>query len=331
MLHLEVRHFYKYRGIEKQLEGLSLWEAKPIIERISGTESISYQIAWRDIVAQAAYDALPLSTQHQHAVLLELERLAHHFNDLGMIPNDAGFAPALAWGSQLSEQVRRQLKQQCGHRFGFGAVQWDNDGLSLEALKESADAWRQELRQFKAWVISIPSLWDRMDNTGKFSQTDARRWDAVGVMARASGVAIDARHNQRLYQSMSFAPICNTDKRIKGDVAARYHQRLKECAQSLDLIDAHINAVETDENAERSAIKPPAQLHDGLYNTFVETPLGELFMEVHLREEKIERFYVRDPSFVNWQALPALMPGNIIADFPLINKSCDLSYAGNDL
>ena len=116
MLHLEVRHFYKYRGIEKMLEGKTLHEAKAIIERISGNESIAYQIAWLKIVLEATNTKYEETLQKYHALLLELERLAHHFTDLGFIPNDAGFGAALAFASKLAEDTRRMLESLSGHR-----------------------------------------------------------------------------------------------------------------------------------------------------------------------------------------------------------------------
>jgi len=284
MLHQEVRHFYKYRAIEKMLEGKTLQEAKPIIERISGNESIAYQIAWRDIVLQATGSQLPDANRKYHALLLELERTIHHLTDLGFIPNDAGFSAALAFGSKLSEEARRELKRVTGHRFGFAAIDFEAHSLDTEVMTAYLDTLHEAMNFFESWIIDIPSLWDRFDTTG----------------------------------------ILKTAKAIKYDtVAARFKMRLEEVKNSLLMMRNFTG--ETCEAVKLGEVK------NGEYFSFVESSIGELFMSMEINEGVIERFFVRDPSFVNWQALHLMMPGNIIADFPLINKSCDLSYAGNDL
>ncbi|WP_294952512.1 NADH-quinone oxidoreductase subunit C [Sulfurovum sp.] len=318
MLHQEVRHFYKYRAIEKMLEGKTLFEAKPVIERISGNESIAYQTAWRDIVLQATDRELPLDNRKYHALLLELERTVHHLTDLGFIPNDAGFGAALAFGSKLSEEARRELKKITGHRFGFGAIDFESHSLDNEAMKAYLDTLNEAIAFFEAWIIDIPSLWDRFDTTGILKLKKAVKYDTVGIVARASGLALDQR-NEPFYLEHGFA--LQTQK--SGDVSARFKIRLEEMKNTLEMMQNF--TVETCESMNVGTVT------DGEYFSFAESSIGELFMSIEIKEGVIERFFVRDPSFVNWQALHLMMPGNIIADFPLINKSCDLSYAGNDL
>ena len=319
MLHQEVRHFYKYRAIEKMLEGKTLKEAKPIIERISGNESIAYQIAWRDIVLQATHTILPEALQSEHALLLELERLIHHLTDLGFIPNDAGFGAALAWGSRLSEDARRQMKALTGHRFGFGAIGFENLDFDKEMFLTWLETLAKEIASFEEWISDIPSLWDRFDTTGILKHKKARKYDTVGVVARASGIAIDRRQTP-FYEAHGFV-LC-TQKR--GDVAARFKIRLAEVKNSIIMIRLFAQHL-----SDASCVC--AEPKEGEYHSFVESSIGELFMSIEIQEGVIERFFARDASFVNWQALHLMMPNNIIADFPLINKSCDLSYAGNDL
>ncbi len=318
MLHQEVRHFYKYRAVEKMLEGKTLWEAKAVIERISGNESIAYQTVWRDILLEASGTELPVSLRKTHALLLEMERLAHHFTDLGFIPNDAGFGAALAYGSRLSEDVRRQLKALSGHRFGFGAISLEGVSMDREAMSEWIEEITSRLDFFESWINDIPSLWDRFDTTGILSQQNALAYDTVGIVARASGVAVDRRATP-FYEAHGFA--VQTGER--GDVSARFKLRLAEAKHTLEMM--HNLLDEKSEKVEAGSVK------DGEYHSFAESSIGELFMAIDIKEGVIERFFVRDPSFMNWQALHLMMPGNIIADFPLINKSCDLSYAGNDL
>ena len=319
ILHQEVRHFYKYRAIEKMLEGKSLTAAWPIVSRISGHSSIAWQLALAEIAAQAGA-AVSDGQRRGWALLLELERLAHHLTDLGFIPNDAGFGAALAWATALAEDTRRLLKTLTGHRFGFDVLlkDWTPDHTAIRGYVRRL---QDELTRFEDWIVTIPSLWDRLDTTGKLRHGQAELYDVVGVVARASGVSLDVRAEQPLYQTFDFRPV--TEKR--GDVAARFKVRLREAKVSLQLIDHLLDG------AEGRALTLPETPADGDFEARVESVLGELYLWLRLTDGRIERFYARDPSFVNWQALPLMMPGNIIADFPLINKSCDLSYAGNDL
>ncbi len=319
ILHQEVRHFYKWRGIEKMLQGRTLDAARPIIERISGHSAVAYQWAWAEIGAQASGQSLNDGLRAWLALLLEVERLAHHLNDLGFIPNDAGFGAALAWASALTEQTRRLLKSLTGHRFGFAAAA---QGQVLEhgAVHAYCEQMRGELQRFADWIEGIPSLWDRLDTTGKLKRTLALQYDVVGVVARASGVALDCRTEQACYQALDFS----VHTQQKGDVAARFRQRLLEAQQSVRLIEGLLPRAQPASLAFE-------RVQDGLYESRIESALGELYMAIEIENGAIARYFSRDPSFVNWQALHLMMPGNIIADFPLINKSCDLSYAGNDL
>jgi len=318
MLHLEVRHFYTYRAIEKMLEGKTLQEAKTIIERISGNESIAYQICWRDIMLQASQQELPKSLQKRHAFLLELERVIHHLTDLGFIPNDAGFGAALAIGSKLSEDARRKMKEITGHRFGFSAVDFENKFIDTASLHTWLDSLKEDLEYFEDWITDIPSLWDRLDTTGILALKKAVKYDTVGVVAKASGLAIDRRINN-FYLQNGFEAVTQ----LSGDVAARFKVRIAEVKNSLVMMH---NFLEEDET-----ILKLDSVQDGEYMSFAESSMGELFMTIDIKDGVIERFFSRDPSFVNWQAVHLMMRNDIIADFPLINKSCDLSYAGNDL
>ncbi len=320
MLHQEIRHFYKNRGIEKMLEGKSLEEAKPIVARISGNESIAYQLCLNDILFQSSHKPIPLELQKYHALLLELERVVHHLTDLGFIPNDTGFASALAYCSKLSEDTRRWLKRLTGHRFGFGAITTIKPSIDIKAFKSWLEEMKKAIKFFESWILEIPSLLDRLEGTGILSKEEALTHSAVGIIARASGVAVDRREESAFYQEHGFTMTLKE----KGDVYARFTLRIDEVKNSILLIENLLEegAFEADDLGI---------LEDGTYRSFCESSIGELFMSIEIQSGVIERFYVRDPSFVNWQLMHLMMRSDIIADFPLINKSCDLSYAGSDL
>ena len=318
MLHLEVRHFYKNRGIEKMLEGKTLQEAKPIVERISGNESIAYQICLRDIMLKSSNSNLPLGLKSYHAFLLELERVIHHLTDLGFIPNDAGFGAALAYCSKLSEDARRVMQTLTKSRFGFGAIDFTTHFTNKEFLKSWIGNLKEDIDYFNSWIIDIPSLWDRLDTTGVLSKANAIKYSTVGVVARASGVDID-RRDDPFYKDSGFIKALQKSE----DVAARFKLRILELKNSLVMMEHFLES-----SSDTLDIK---ECKDGEYYSFAESSIGEIFMAIDIKNGVIDRFFVRDPSFINWQALHLMMTKDIIADFPLINKSCDLSYAGNDL
>jgi len=317
ILHLEVRHFYKYRGIEKMCEGKEPLAIQKIIERISGNESVAYQIAFFDILAQASCQQIPTSLQRKHAILLELERIAHHLTDLGFIPNDAGFGSALSFMGKLSEDTRRVLHTLTGHRFGFGAISGDVT-LDYTILRPYLSSLQKEMEFFQNWIEDIPSLWDRFETTGGLSQQKAIKYGVVGVGARASGIRLDRRDNA-FYKQYGFKMQLGE----KGEVGDRFNVRIQEVFHSIQLIENLIT--------DKKETMEFDSFNDGEYMSFVESSLGELFLFTKIKDNTIERLYVRDPSHINWQAFHTTIYKDIIADFPLINKSFDLSYAGNDL
>ena len=319
ILHLEVRHFYKYRAVEKMLEGKTLKEAKPIIERISGNETIAYQICWRDIFLQATRIKLPLSLKKQHAFLLELERIIHHLTDIGFIPNDAGFGAALAFASKLAEDARREMKKITNHRFGFGAIDLKYNNMDIKSITKWIEKLFEEVEFFQNWIMDIPSLWDRFDTTGILTMQKAVKYDTVGVVARASKVMVD-RRLEPFYLENGF----KISSEANGDVGARFKVRIDEIKNSLEMMKNFLVETENLNIEYKDSI-------DGKYISFCESSIGELFMAIDIKDGVIDRFFVRDPSFINWQTLHLMMTKDIIADFPLINKSCDLSYAGSDL
>ena len=180
------------------------------------------------------------------------------------------------------------------------------------------DALKASVADFETWIMDVPSLWDRLDTTGKLTQHKAVKYDTVGIVARASGIALDRRSND-FYTAHGFELL--TQK--SGDVAARFKLRIAEVQNSIKMMQ---HLIEVDESTCTIGT-----IHDGEYVSFCESSIGELFMAIDIKEGVIERCFIRDPSFINWQAVHLMMRNDIIADFPLINKSCDLSYAGNDL
>ena len=316
ILHLEIRHFYKHRAIEKMVENKTPLEITKIISRISGNESIAYQMAYFEILAKSAEVKVSENIRKTHTILLEVERIIHHLTDLGFIPNDAGFSSALAYMSKLSEETRRVFQKITNHRFGFDAI--FNNEFNFNELDEFLNYLQKEVEFFKEWIEDIPSLWDRFDTTGKLAPEKALKYGAVGVATRASGIKIDRRDN-KFYKKYGF----EIQLGEKGEVGDRFKLRIKEVLNSIEIIKNMLNIQKEEIKLEN--------FKDGEYMSFVESSIGELFMYLNIIDGKIDRFYVRDPSHINWQVFHTTIYKDIIADFPLINKSFDLSYCGNDL
>jgi len=179
-------------------------------------------------------------------------------------------------------------------------------------MTDYLDTLQEAITFFESWIIDIPSLWDRFDTTGILKTEKALKYDTVGIVARASGLGLD-RRDEPFYHEHGF----EIQVQKSADVAARSKIRLEEVKNTLLMMrNFRVEACETVKLGE---------VENGEYFSFVESSIGELFMSIEINKSVIERFFVRDPSSVNWQALHLMMPGNIIADFPLINKSCDLS------
>jgi len=318
ILHLEIRHFYKYRGIEKMCENKKPQEIKKIVERISGNESIAYQIAFFQLLSSASNTPIPLSLRKKYATLLEFERIVHHLNDIGFIANDVGFSPALTLGSKLVEECRVIFEKISNHRFGFGAIKEELE-LDYEFLIKFLEYLEKELNFFQKWINNIPSVWDRFDTTGKLTYENALKYGVSGIGARASGVKIDTRDNESFYKDHGF----EIQLGKKGEVSDRFKIRFDEIFNSITMI----KNFKTDEKEKLKF----ASFIDGEYKSFCESSIGELFIYMKIKNSKIDRFFVRDPSFITWQAFHTTVFRDIIADFPLINKSFDLSYAGSDL
>jgi Ni,Fe-hydrogenase III large subunit len=218
----------------------------------------------------------------------------------------------------MAEDVRAFLKEICGHRFGFGSVGFEVKEYDKQRVLDFIESLEERVKWFEDWIVDIPSLWDRFDTTGILSEKRAEKYGVVGVVARASGVETDRRENS-FYKEHGFV----LQNETSGDVSARFRQRIKEIYNSMTLVRNFTGST--------CRAQIPDKFQDGEYMSFTESSIGELFMYVKLKDGVVQRFYIRDPGFVNWQALYLMMENDIIADFPLINKSCDLSYAGCDL
>jgi Ni,Fe-hydrogenase III large subunit len=324
ILALDPRLFYKHRGLERAAEGHATADAIAYAQRACAACAVTNTVAY----AQAAEEALGLWPDHHtriaRTLLLELERLYNHLNDIGAICAGVGFAPgAMAFGA-LKDRAQRLNLRLAGHRFLFGAVSLGGSHLAVDHA--AASAARQELQDLRsdaatAWrtIEFAGPLQARLDGVGVLAHADAVRLGAGGPAARASAVATDARTASPRLAYESYCPA--TPRRPSGDVAARLDLRAAELQATWDILDGLLIAPLRAGACTRSA-EPRA-----LGLSIVESPRGATLAAVEIDGTRVARFHLRTGSYANWPALAHATAGNLLPDFPLINKSFELCYA----
>jgi Ni,Fe-hydrogenase III large subunit len=331
VVRLEERLGYVHKGIEKLMQGAELDRAAKLAGRTSGDSTVAYAIAF----AQAAEAALdlepPRRSQWLRAVMAELERLANHFGDIGAICNDASFALMQAHCAVLRERVLRAAAAAFGHRLmrdcvvpGGVAVDLAREGMA--AIRALVEETRRRFPPLVALYDNTASLQDRTVGSGMLRPELARRFGAGGYVGRASGRAFDARRSPGYapYDQLEFAVPTRDD----GDVNARIWIRIREVEQSLGLIGQMIDRLP----AGPIGVPVPSVGRSREGMALVEGFRGDILVSLRLGADgKVERCHLRDPSWFQWPLLEAAIEGNIVADFPLCNKSFNCSYSGHDL
>ena len=330
--YLEIMLGYQHRGVERLLESQPLERAMLVAESIAGDTVIGHAEAWC-----GALEALGRVHKSPHAqavrgCALELERLANHIGDLGAISGDIAYAPAAAAFGRLRGECLNLLMTLSGNRFGRGLVRPGGVALDLpedmaQAIRTRLVRVRDEFGRAEEDFFANDSVAGRLEGTGVVSGAACRALGFVGPTARACGVPRDVRsdHPWGLYR---FAHIPTATAQA-GDVAARAMVRRLEVRRSLEFLIEQVAAIPR--GAARAAA-PEALAPDTFAVALVEGWRGEIaHVAITDAAGAIRRWKVKDPSFHNWSALAAAMPGNAISDFPLCNKSFNLSYAGHDL
>jgi Ni,Fe-hydrogenase III large subunit/Ni,Fe-hydrogenase III component G len=331
ILRLEERLGYKHKGIEKRFEGLTVLEGAPLAGRVSGDSTVAYAWAYAMAAETAAGLVPPPRASWLRALLLERERLGQHLWDLGFLGNDAGLAFGLAQFSRLREDALRTNAALFGHRYLMdtvvpGGVARDLTSEGAGRLRAEMDALEREVRALKSIYDEHAGLQDRFINCGRVSPRLADRLGLTGMAGRASGQAWDLR------AQFPCSPYQELDVRMathrNGDVAARVTVRFEEIFESLRLSRL---VMDRQPFGDLAVPLPPAE--DGAFGAgWVEGWRGEVFIALEAGPGgAIRRCHAHDPSWQNWPALEHAVIGNIVPDFPLINKSFNLSYSGHDL
>jgi Ni,Fe-hydrogenase III large subunit/Ni,Fe-hydrogenase III component G len=332
IMQLEVRHFWKHRGIEKLFERRSLVEGVALAERVSGDTTIGHGLAYCQAVEALMGIEAPPRARYLRSLFLELERLHNHLGDIGALCNDTAYVLPHAHCSRMKERLMQLNDRLAGSRFlrgvvCVGGVSLDLSGRQWHDILAEMKVIEPDFSDLERILFANASLTDRLETTGVLSEQVA--WDhaAVGVVGRASGMDRDLRRDRPFAAYGELKPKVAAYR--YGDVRARMRVRIDEVRESIRLI----RAIQQNIPPGPVLVQPtrePAQAAWAL--SAVEGWRGEIFYMVMAGETGlIHRCKVRDPSFVNWPAIQWAVVGNIIPDFPLINKSFNLSYAGNDL
>lgn len=329
IISLDAKLFFTHRGIEKTVEGRSLEMAFYQAERICGACTVSHAVSYSQAVESLAGVEVSPRALYLRVLVAELERLYNHVGDIGNLCAGLGFAVGVSNGSRLKEMLMRLNELITGNRFLRGMVALG--GVNLDITKEIVHEILNILKildtDFKEVVELLrnnEAFLDRVNRTGILPRKAAIDLGVVGVAARASGLDMDVRKDfpYAIYDKLDFeVPVHNS-----GDVAARLWIRVDEVKQSAYIIRQVLDRL-PEKNQPLKVRIPPIQPYSTGFS-LSESPRGSNLHWIMVGEENtIYRYFVRSASYPNWPALTVAAPGNIIPDFPLINKSFELCYA----
>ncbi len=331
VVRLEQRLGYAHKGIEGLMRGATLARGAALAGRTSGDSTVAYAWAFAQAAEAALGVAVPERALWLRLVMAELERLANHLGDIGAICNDAGFAMMHAQTSVLRERVLRAAMAAFGHRLmrdrivpGGVAADLDRDGEA--AIRGLLGEIGRRFPGLVRLYDGTASLQDRTVGTGRVAPERAAEFAAGGYVGRAAGRDFDARRD------LAYPPYDRLEPAVpvreEGDVDARVRIRIAEVEASLALVAAALDGMP--EGPVRAEVPEAAGPAEGL--GLVEGFRGDILVWLALGADgRIGRCHLRDPSWFQWPLLEAAVEGNIIADFPLCNKSFNCSYSGHDL
>ena len=330
IVNLEIRMGYVHKGIEKLSERTPYSRGVFLAERVSGDNSVAHSTAYCQAVERLASASVPERAEFIRTVLLELERLYNLFGDLSGIALDTAFSVPAANGYLLREKALNLNECLTGSRLlrsvnVVGGVRKDITANDKVKVLASLVKLKLDFEDVVDLMVSSPSMLDRVETTGVLSTEMARDYNVVGPVARASGLDRDVRrdHPYAAYRRLNFL----VPKLSTGDVNARMRVKMAEVRESFSLIEQALDAMP--EGPVRTEVREiPA---GGTAFSLVESPRGEMVHWIMAGKGRPYRHKIRDASFNNWLAIEQAVLGNIVPDFPLINKSFNLSYSGNDL
>jgi Ni,Fe-hydrogenase III large subunit len=328
---LEIRIGYTHKGIEGLMAGAPIERAAQLAGRTSGDSTVAYGWAFASAVEAALGATPPERAIWLRALMAELERVANHLGDVGAICNDGGFALLNAHFGALRERVLRAADAAFGHRLMRdrivpGGVATDLAPAGTDAIVAVVAEIRRQWPRLVEVYDETASLQDRTVSSGAVRTALARQYGAGGYVGRAAGRAFDARaaYTYAPYDRLRF----DIPTQTEGDVDARVRVRIAEVEQSLSLIDQLLAGLPV--GPIRAPLPSPGEAGEGL--VIIEAFRGDVLASVRLAADgSVSRCHLRDASWFQWPLVEAAVEGNIVADFPLINKSFNCTYSGVDL
>jgi len=330
VLYLQLRLFYVHKGTEKLFESLPIDHGVGLAESISGDSAFAHATAFCHAVERAAEVAVPARARALRTICLELERLYNHVADIGAICTDVAFVTANMHAMRLRERILQTNAHLTGNRMlrgmaCVGGVRFDFDAERIAALGRLLDEFGQEFVDLVELIRSHSGTRDRLETTGVLNPKVARDLGVVGIAGRASGIDRDLRRDfpHDFYDQVIFTVPVFTE----GDVQRRLAVRREEVYQSISIIRQALGKLPDGPHRTVVGEVPPDRVAIG----FTEGWRGEILHWIHTAPgNRLARCKVKDPSLQNWPALSEAIIGNIIPDFPVVNKSFNLSYSGTD-
>jgi Ni,Fe-hydrogenase III large subunit len=331
VLRLEAHLGYVHKGLEQRFTELPLSAGHRLAARVSGDSAVAFSWAYCQALEGISGCPVPPRARRLRAVCLELERLANHLGDLGALGNDAGFAFGLMQFARLKELLLRAVRAAWGRRYLFdvivpGGTAADVHAEAAQALARAVRAICAELAELRVIYEEHEGLCERFAGTGRLEPQLAARLGVLGLVGRASGQARDVRVDLPCAPYDEFPAIKVV--RTEGDVAARVALRFEEAQESGRLLAGLLAELPPGEHV--AALTPPSA--DAFGVGLIEGWRGPTLVALRAGAgATVRRCHPHDPSWQAWPALEHAVLGNIVADFPLINKSFNLSYSGVDL
>ena len=329
IINLELRLGFTHRGVEKLFEDKLYTDVVGLSECVSGDSSFAHSLAFTQASEKISGLTVPARASILRAIFLELERMYNHVNDIGGIAVDVGFSFPHAYASIIKEAILQLNEQLSGNRYlrkvnVVGGVTQDMDEIKRRLLLDSLKSIKYDFNELVKILNSSVSFMDRVDTTGVLRRKTAEDLGVVGLVARASGIPTDLRkYFFGVYKQAQFKIMTQES----GDVLARLRVRILEFEESMRLIEVFVSKL-----AKSGELRVIPEIKGGSALGYTEGWRGPILYWLETSPAGlIERCKIVDPSFLNWQGLSYAVLGNIIPDFPLCNKSFNLSYPGNDL